>query len=128
MLACAAENGKMIWHKCHFNLTCHILLDAIHHSLHIPAHRIKIHSLMHLLSVPSGNLILPIVLSLCQCVFLKKMMCVEDDKWCCGLKSYASLDADDGVSDVDVTADTERTCNIAYSLDNFHRAHLYAIE
>ena len=128
MLACAAENREMIRHECDLYLSCHILLDAVHHGLHVAAYRIKVHSLMHLLAIPVCNLVLPIKLPLCKSVLLEKMMRLYEDERCSSLKTYAALDTDDSVTDVDVTSDTERTCNVTDSLDNLYRIHLDSVE
>ena len=42
----------MVWHEGYFNLSAHVLLDAVHHSLHVAAYRVEVHRLVHLLAVP----------------------------------------------------------------------------
>ena len=56
------------------------------------------------------------------------MMSLDDDERCCSFEAYAAFDSDDGVSDVDVAADSERTCSIAYCLDYLYRIHFNSIE
>ena len=118
----------MVRHQCYLNLSSHILLDAVHHCLHVAAYRIEVHRLMHLLSIPACDLILPVKLTLCQCVLLEKVVCLHKDKRCRRLESYTALDADNGVADVDVAADSEWSRCVAYGLDNLYRAHLNSVE
>ena len=118
----------MVRHQGDVNFSADILLDAIHHCFHVPHHRIQVHCLVHLLPVPSCNLVFPINLSFGKCVFLKQMVRFDQNQRCCCLEAYSSLDADDGVSDMDVPADSERCCNLAERLNQFYRIHLLAVK
>ena len=128
MFALAAEYREVVWHKRNLYLSCHILLDAVHHRLHISHHRVKVHCLVHLLTVPACNLLLPVELTLCEGVLLEEVVCLDDDERCGGLEAYAALDADDGVADVDVASDSERRSHLTDGLDDFHRTHLHSVE
>ena len=128
MVACTTEYREVVRHESNLYLSGHILLYAVHHGLHVPAYRIEIHGLMHLLTVPSGNLLLPIELTLCESMLLKKVMSLHDDKRSRCLETYTTLDTDDGVTDMYVATDSERTCNITDCLDHIYRTHLYAVE
>ena len=128
MLACTSKYREMIWHESNLHFSAHKLFDAVHHGLHVPAYRIEVHRLMHLLAVPSCNLVFPVKLSFGESVLLKKVMSLHEDERSRSLESYATLDSDDGVSDVDVTSDSERASRITNSLDNFHRAHFHSVE
>ena len=55
-------------------------------------------------------------------------MRLDNDKRSRRLETYAALDADDGVSYMDVTSDAEWTCHVAYRLDDLHGIHRYAVE
>ena len=83
---------------------------------------------MHLLAVPACDLLLPVELSLCEGVLLEEVVSLDDDERCCSLETYSPLDADDGVSDVDVTSDSERSCHVSDGLDDLYRTHLHSIE
>ena len=83
---------------------------------------------MHLLAVPSCDLLLPVKLSLCKGVLLEEVVCLDEDERSCSLEAYAALDADDGVADVDVASDSERTRSVAYGLDDLYRRHLHTVE
>ena len=61
-------------------------------------------------------------------MLLEKVVCLYEDERSSSLETYAALDADDGVTDMDVTSDTERTSCIADSLDHLYRAHRNAVE
>ncbi len=128
MLALASEHREVVWHERNLHITCHMFLHAFHHGFHVSHNRVEIHCLMHLLAVPSGNLLFPIELALCEHMLLEKMMRLDDNHRGCGLKAYASLYTYDGVSYVDVTSYPERSRCVTYCLYHINRAHLHAVE
>ena len=83
---------------------------------------------MHLLAIPTCDLILPVKLTLCKSVLLEKVVCLDEDERSCSLETDTTLDTDDSVTDVDVATDAEWTSNVTNSLDNLHRAHLDTVE
>ena len=68
-------------------------------------------------SVPVGHLILPVLLPLGQGVLLEKTVCADDKHRSCSLKAHATLDADDGVTNMTVTADGICCANLLYLLN-----------
>ena len=68
-------------------------------------------------SVPVGHLILPVLLPLGQGVLLKETVCADDKHRSGSLKAHAALDADDGVTNVTVTADGICGANLLYLLN-----------
>ena len=113
----------MVRHECNLHLSGDILLDAVHHGFHIPHHRVQVHCFMHLLAVPACDLFLPVKLSLRQDMLFEQMVCLYYDHRSCRLESDTSFDSDDGVSDMDVTTDSERSRYVTDCLDDLHRTH-----
>ena len=118
----------MVWHECDLYLSGDILLDAVHHGFHIPHHWVQIHRFMHLLAVPTCDLLLPVKLSLRQDMLFEQMVCLYYNHRSCSLESDTSLDSDDGVSDVDVTTYSERSRYVTDCLDHLDRTHLDPVQ
>ena len=57
-------------------------------------------------TVPSTNLILPVLLPLCKGVLLKHLMRSDNEHWRSSLKTYTTLNADNSVADVHISANT----------------------
>ena len=57
-------------------------------------------------AIPVGHLVFPILLPLRERIFLQEAVGANDQRGGCGFKTDTALDADDGVADVHVTADT----------------------
>src|SRR3546814_16269021 len=64
---------------------------------------------MQPVSVPHGQLVFPVELPFGEYMFFQRMVGLDDQQGCGGFETYSSLDADYGVSYVNVPANTVRS-------------------
>ncbi len=71
-------------------------------------------------TVPVGELLFPVKLLFGQDVLFQRVVGLDDNQWRGGLEAHAALDADNGVADVDVAANTERLRQFGQLLYGLH--------
>src|SRR5690554_3973054 len=117
----------MIGAQLHLHLSRDIFLGVSEEGLDVTHHRLQVLCLMHQLSVPVGELLLPVELLLGEHMLLKQMMCLDDDQRCRCLKSYTPLGADDGITHMHIAADAVFRGSLVQKMDQLYWLYLLAV-
>ena len=71
-------------------------------------------------TVPVSHLVLPVLLPFAQRGFLQQTVGLDDQLRSSGLKTYTTLDTDDGVTHIGITTDGIRGTDLLDLLDSLH--------
>ena len=115
----------MLWRQLHHHGPVDIPLAALQHCLDVPHYRFEILAFVNEHSVPYCHLLLPVLLPFAQGEFLEELVRRYYQHCRRSLESHASLDSDDGVSHVHVTADSVRGCDFLHCLDGLHAVGVF---
>ena len=96
-------------------------LAALEHGLHVAHDRIVILSFVQMIAVEGRNLVLPEKLPFRQRMLFEHMVRLDDDHRGGRFEADASLDADDRIAYVHITADAVSRTDFLYFLDGLDR-------
>src|SRR5690606_4359862 len=61
-------------------------------------------------------------------MFFQRVVCLNQNKRSGCLKTYTSLDTDDGIAHMDITTNTIRLCQVLQTLDNLNGTDLLTVQ